>query len=55
MSKKGCCSDNAGAESFFTSLKQESVHWRNDETRYQAKQDVMHYITLRRNSNRLRS
>ena len=29
MSKKGCCWDNAVAESFFGSLKQERVHWRN--------------------------
>ncbi|AGH46006.1 integrase catalytic subunit [Paraglaciecola psychrophila 170] len=26
MSKKGCCWDNAAAESFFGSLKQERVH-----------------------------
>jgi putative transposase len=33
MSKKGCCWDNAVAESFFGSLKQERVHWRNYATR----------------------
>jgi len=46
MSKKGCCWDNAVAESFFGSLKQERVHWRNYETRYEAQQDVMNYITM---------
>ena len=34
MSKKGCCWDNAVAESFFGSLKQERVHWRNCQTCY---------------------
>ncbi len=46
MSKKGCCWDNAVAESFFGSLKQERVHWKNYETRYEAQQDVMNYITI---------
>jgi putative transposase len=55
MSKKGCCWDNAVAESFFGSLKQERVHWRNYETRYEAQQDVMNYITMWYNSNRLHS
>ena len=55
MSKKGCCWDNAVAESFFGSLKQERVHWRNYETRYEAQQDVMNYITMWYNSKRLHS
>jgi len=55
MSKKGCCWDNAVAESFFGSLKQERIHWRNYETRYAAQQDVMNYITMWYNSNRLHS
>ena len=55
MSKKGCCWDNAVAESFFGSLKQERVHWRNYETRYEAQQDIMNYITMWYNSNRLHS
>jgi putative transposase len=55
MSKKGCCWDNTVAESFFGSLKQERVHWRNYETRYEAQQDVMNYITMWYNSNRLHS
>nr|WP_246455058.1 IS3 family transposase [Thalassotalea piscium] len=55
MSKKGCCWDNAVAESFFGSLKQERVHWRNYETRYGAQQDVLNYITMWYNSRRLHS
>ena len=55
MSKKGCCWDNAVAESFFGSLKQERVHWRNYETRHAAQQDVLNYITMWYNSQRLHS
>lgn len=55
MSRKGNCLDNAVAESFFGSLKQERVHWRNYQTRYEAQQDVLQYITMFHNSHRLRS
>jgi putative transposase len=55
MSKKGCCWDNAVAESFFGSLKQERVHWRNYQTRYAAQQDILNYITMWYNSHRLHS
>lgn len=55
MSKKCCCWDNAVAESFFGSLKQERVHWRNYQTRYAAQQDVLNYITMWYNSQRLHS
>ena len=55
MSKKGCCWDNAVAESFFGSLKQERVHWRNYRTRYETQQDVLNYITMWYNSQRLHS
>ena len=55
MSKKGCCWDNAVAESFFGSLKQERVNWRNYQTRYEAQQDIMNYITMWYNSQRLHS
>lgn len=55
MSKKGCCWDNAVAESFFGSLKQERVHWKSYGTRYEAQQDVLNYITMWYNSNRLHS
>ncbi|MFT5851763.1 MAG: putative transposase [Colwellia sp.] len=34
MSKKGCCWYNAVVENFFGSLKQERVHLKNYETRY---------------------
>ncbi len=30
----------AVAESFFGSLKQERIHWRQYQTRYEAQQDV---------------
>lgn len=55
MSRKGNCWDNAVAESFFGSLKQERVQWRHYQTRYEAQQDVLNYITLFYNSNRLHS
>ena len=43
------------AESFFGSLKQERVQWRNYQTRNEAQQDVMNYIAMRYNSLRLHS
>jgi transposase InsO family protein len=55
MSRKGNCLDNAVAESFFGSLKQERVQWRNYQTRYEAQQDVLQYITMFYNSHRLHS
>jgi len=55
MSRKGNCWDNAVAESFFGSLKQERVHWRHYQTRYQAQQDILNYITMFYNSTRLHS
>lgn len=55
MSKKGCCWDNAVAESFFGSLKQERVHWKNYDTRYDAQQDILNYITMWYNPYRLHS
>ena len=55
MSRKGNCWDNAVVESFFGSLKQECVHWRHYPTRYQAQQDILHYITMFYNSQRLHS
>ena len=55
ISKKGCCWDNAMAQSFFGSLKQEQVHWRNDSTRFSAQQDTLNHIITWHNSNRLRS
>ncbi|WP_371113311.1 IS3 family transposase, partial [Nitrosomonas sp. Nm33] len=55
MSRAGDCFDNAVAESFFGSLKQERVQWRNYQTRYAAQQDVLQYISMFYNSHRLHS
>lgn len=55
MSRKGNCWDNAVAESFFGRLKQERVQWRNYQTRYEAQQDILNYITMFYNSDRLHS
>ena len=55
MSRKGNCWDNAVAESFFGSLKQERVHWAHYQTRIEAQQDVMNYITMFYNHHRLHS
>ena len=55
MSRKGNCWDNAVAESFFGSLKNERVHWRQYQTRHEAQQDVLAYITMFYNSKRLHS
>ena len=41
MSRRGNCWDNAVAESFFGSLKQERVQWRHYQTRSEAQQDVL--------------
>jgi transposase InsO family protein len=55
MSRKGDCWDNAVVESFFGSLKQERVQWRNYQTRYEAQQDILHYISIWYNPYRLHS
>ena len=55
MSRKGDCWDNAVAESFFGSLKQERVQWRYYQTRFEAQQDVLQYISMFYNSYRLHS
>ena len=55
MSRKGDCWDNAVAESFFGSLKNERVYWRNYQTRYEAQQDILNYISMFYNSHRLHS
>jgi putative transposase len=55
MSRKGNCWDNAVAESFFGSLKQECVQWRNYQTRYEAQQDILNYIAMFYNNRRLHS
>jgi hypothetical protein len=53
MSRKGDCWDNSVVESFFGNLKSERVHWRNYQTRSEARADVVEYITMRYNSLRL--
>ena len=55
MSRKGNCWDNSVAESFFSRLKEELVHWRNYQTRWEAKRDILNYITMFYNSQRLHS
>ena len=53
--RKGDCWDNAVVESFFGSLKQERVQWRNYQTRYDAQQDILNYISVWYNPYRLHS
>lgn len=55
MSRLGNCWDNAVAESFFGSLKQERCQWQHYQTRYAAQQDILQYITVFYNSYRLHS
>jgi len=55
MSRKDNCWDNAVAESFFGSLKQERVQWRNYQTRHEAQQNILEYISMFYNSQRLHS
>ena len=42
-------------ESFFGTLKQERVQWRNYQSRYEAQQDILDYISMFYNSRRLHS
>lgn len=46
MSRKGECFDNAVAESFFGSLKNELVYHEDYKTRTQARQSVFEYIEV---------
>lgn len=55
MSRKGDCWDNSVVESFFGTLKQELVHWKHYQTRYEAQQDILRYITTFYNPTRLHS
>jgi transposase InsO family protein len=55
MSRKGDCWDNAAVESFFHSMKTE---WTSDiiyQSRNDARSDVIRYIEMYYNSNRLHS
>jgi transposase InsO family protein len=53
MSGKGNCYDNAVAESFFSSLKNELVHHRDYKTRDEARTEIFEYIELFYNRKRL--
>lgn len=55
MSRLGNCWDNAVAESFFGSLKQELVHWKAYQSRLEAQQDILNYIVMYYNAKRLHS
>ena len=46
MSRKGECLDNAVAESFFGSLKNELVHHQDYRTRAEARQSIFEYIEV---------
>ena len=55
MSRKGECHDNAVAESFFHTLKNELVHDKLYDTRAEAKQSIFQYIELFYNRKRRHS
>ncbi len=55
MSHKGDCWDKAVVESFFGSLKQELVQWKHYQSRNEAQQDVLRYISRFYNPTRLHS
>lgn len=55
MSRKGDCWDNAVAESFFGTLKAETVFGERFETRDQAKRNLIDYIEMFYNSQRRHS
>lgn len=55
MSRKGNCHDNAVAESFFHTLKEELVTDADYQTREEAKQSIFKYIELFYNRKRLHS
>jgi putative transposase len=55
VGRTGTCYDNALAESFFATLKNERVHRTEYPTRKHAMNDIARYIELRYNSQRLHS
>ena len=55
MSRKGDCWDNSVVESFFHRLKTECTHQKRYLTREEARVDVIDYIEMFYNSNRLHS
>jgi putative transposase len=55
MSAKGCCYDNACAESFFHTLKVEAIHGERFATREVMRQAVFEYIEVDYNRTRRHS
>lgn len=55
MSRKGDCWDNAPMESFFHTLKTELVHHRDYQNRIQARTEIIEYIEMFYNGERLHS
>lgn len=55
MSRRGCCYDNACAESFFHSMKIEAIHGETIKTRASLQKMVFEYIELDYNQTRLHS
>lgn len=53
MSRKGDCYDNAPIESFWGILKNELIHHRSYKTRDEAKADIIKYIELLYNQQRI--
>ncbi len=46
MSRRACCYDNAAAESFWHTLKNELIHRRHFQTRAEAQQAIFEYIEV---------
>ena len=55
MSRKGCCYDNAVAESFFHSLKIDWVHRRTFESHHEAQRALFVYLAVFYNRSRRHS
>src|SRR5512144_2616360 len=55
VGRTGICYDNAMAESFFATLKNERVHRTVYPTRQHARADIAQYIELRYNTRRIHS
>ncbi len=53
MNHKGNCYDNAPVESFFSSLKNELVHYRHFQHHAEARYAIAEYIAVFDNSQRL--
>lgn len=55
MSRRGCCYDNAPAESFFNTLKTELTHHRRYLTRAETQQEIFEYLEVFYNRQRRHS